>query len=246
MAAADTALTWRCSLLVNSKTPTHNTLIGWDFLARPKRFELLTPRFVVWRQCPSSMGDGQWKGLNRRRADHHRVAPPSYGAVLAKEISPSGVRVTRRNLPLLDLRMVMALAPELRRRSATRVRGGPPRQRRDLRGTRGEASPTRGILPPSISLVAGTVRAVADEAMEDALARAIAVRPNRQSDHERLLFAIVDGLEDHKLTAPTFILRRSEQVLCGARAVARQRPVARSARASRLDDGVSPGPDASG
>jgi hypothetical protein len=41
MAAADTALTWRCSLLVNSKTPTLNTLIGWDFLARPK--EIRTP-----------------------------------------------------------------------------------------------------------------------------------------------------------------------------------------------------------
>lgn len=65
------------------------------------------------------------------------------------------------------------------------------------------------------------MRAVADETMEDALARAIAVRAGRRPDCERLLFAIVDGLEDYKLTAPAFILRQAERVLC-APAVARR------------------------
>jgi hypothetical protein len=87
-------------------------------------------------------------------------------------------------------------------------------------------------------VVAGAVRAVADAAMEDTLARAIAVRAGRRPDHERLLFAIVDGLEDHKLTAPAFILRQTEQVLCGGRAVARQRPVPRGTPTSHLDKGV--------
>jgi hypothetical protein len=73
--------------------------------------------------------------------------------------------------------------------------------------------------------------------MEDTLACAIAVRAGRQPDHERLLFAIVDGLEDYKLTTPSFILRQAERVLCAGRA-ARQGPVPRRASASHLDDEV--------
>jgi hypothetical protein len=97
----------------------------------------------------------------------------------------------------------------------------------------------QGFSPRQNLVVAGAVRAVAaDEAMEDTLARAIAARAGCQPDHERLLFAIVDGLEDHKLTAPAFILRQTEQVLCGRRAIARQRPVPRSAPTSHLDDEV--------
>jgi len=70
-------------------------------------------------------------------------------------------------------------------------------------------------LSPQQNLIVGAaVRAVADETMEDALARAIAVRAGRRPDCERLLFAIVDGLEDYKLTAPAFILRQAQQVLC--------------------------------
>jgi hypothetical protein len=65
-------------------------------------------------------------------------------------------------------------------------------------------------LSPQQNLIVGAaVRAVADETMEDALARAIAVRAGRRPDCERLLFAIVDGLEDYKLTAPAFILRQA-------------------------------------
>jgi hypothetical protein len=81
-----------------------------------------------------------------------------------------------------------------------------------------------------------------DEAMEDTFARAIAVRAGRQPDHERLLFAIVDGLEDLKLTAPTFILRQAERVLYVGR-VARQRPVPRRASASHSMMKWSPGLD---
>jgi hypothetical protein len=78
---------------------------------------------------------------------------------------------------------------------------------------------------------------VADEVMEDTLAHTITVRAGRRPDHERLLFAIVEGLEDYKLTAPAFILRQAELVLC-ARAVARHRPSPRSAPISHLDDEV--------
>ena len=59
-----------------------------------------------------------------------------------------------------------------------------------------------GLSPQQNLIVGAAVRAVADETMEDALARAIAVRAGRRPDRERLLFAIVDGLEDYKLTAP--------------------------------------------
>jgi hypothetical protein len=74
-------------------------------------------------------------------------------------------------------------------------------------------------LSPQQNLIVGAaVRAVADETMEDALARAIAIRAGRRPDCERLLFAIVDGLD---LTAPAFILRQAQRVLC-APAVARR------------------------
>jgi len=88
-------------------------------------------------------------------------------------------------------------------------------------------------------IVAAAVRAVADEPMEDALARAIAVRIGRRPDRERLLFAIVDGLEDYKLTAPAFILRQAERVLC-APAVARRSlaPPARAKVDRDLGDGI--------
>ena len=78
-----------------------------------------------------------------------------------------------------------------------------------------------GLSPQQNLIVGAAVRAVADETMEDALARAIAVRAGRRPDCERLLFAIVDGLEDYKLTAPAFILRQAQRVLC-APAVARR------------------------
>jgi hypothetical protein len=81
--------------------------------------------------------------------------------------------------------------------------------------------PIPGLSPRQNLIVGAAVRAVADETMEDALARAIAVRAGRRPDSERLLFAIVDGLEDYKLTAPAFILRQAERVLC-APAVARR------------------------
>ena len=77
-----------------------------------------------------------------------------------------------------------------------------------------------GLSPQQNLIVGAAVRAVADETMEDALARAIAVRAGRRPDCERLLFAIVDGLEDYKLTAPAFVLRQAQRVLC-APAVAR-------------------------
>ena len=56
---------------------------------------------------------------------------------------------------------------------------------------------------------------------------------------ERLLFAIVDGLEDYKLTAPAFILRQAQQVLC-APAVARRSlaPPARAQVDRDLGDGI--------
>src|ERR1700722_13976049 len=60
------------------------------------------------------------------------------------------------------------------------------------------------VSPQQNLIVGAAVRAVADETMEDALARAIVVRAGRRPDSERLLFAIVDGLEDYKLTAPAF------------------------------------------
>lgn len=72
------------------------------------------------------------------------------------------------------------------------------------------------LSPRQNLIVAAAVRAVADKEMEHKLARAIAVRAGRQPDDERLLFAIVDGLEDYKLTAPGFILRRAQQVVCGS------------------------------
>jgi len=78
-----------------------------------------------------------------------------------------------------------------------------------------------GLSPQQNLIVGAAVRAVADETMEDALARAIVVRAGRRPDSERLLFAIVDGLEDYKLTAPAFILRQAQRVLC-APAVARR------------------------
>src|SRR4029077_19249015 len=81
--------------------------------------------------------------------------------------------------------------------------------------------PVPGLSPRQNLIVGAAVRAVADETMEDALARAIAVRAGRRPDCERLLFAIVDGLEDYKLTAPAFILRQAQRVLC-APAVARR------------------------
>jgi hypothetical protein len=84
-------------------------------------------------------------------------------------------------------------------------------------------------------IVGAAVRAVADETMEDALARAIAVRAGRRPDSERLLFAIVDGLEDYKLTAPAFVLRQAQRVLC-APAVAR-RSLASAARKVGRDPG---------
>jgi hypothetical protein len=62
--------------------------------------------------------------------------------------------------------------------------------------------------------VAAAVQAVADEAMQDTLARSIAVRAGRRPDHQRLLFVIVEGLEDYKLTSPAFVLRQAERVLC--------------------------------
>jgi hypothetical protein len=70
-------------------------------------------------------------------------------------------------------------------------------------------------------------------------ARAIAVRAGRRPDCERLLFAIVDGLEDYKLTAPAFILRQAQQVLC-APAVARRSlaPPARAKVDRDLGDGI--------
>jgi hypothetical protein len=88
-------------------------------------------------------------------------------------------------------------------------------------------------------IVAAAVRAVADETMEDALARAIAVRAGRRPDCERLLFAIVDGLEDYKLIAPAFILRQAQQALC-APAVARRSlaPPARAKVDRDLGDGI--------
>jgi hypothetical protein len=61
------------------------------------------------------------------------------------------------------------------------------------------------LSPRQNLIVAAAVRAVADEAMEDKLARRIAARTGRLPDDERLLFAIVDGLEDYKLTAPSFV-----------------------------------------
>ena len=86
-----------------------------------------------------------------------------------------------------------------------------------------------GLSPRQNLIVGAAVRAVADETMEDALARAIAVRAGRPPDCERLLFAIVDRFEDYELTAPAFILRQAQQVLCGP-AVAR-RSLAPPARA---------------
>jgi hypothetical protein len=74
-----------------------------------------------------------------------------------------------------------------------------------------------GLSPRPNLIVGAAVRAVADETMEDALARAVAVRAGRRPDCERLLFAIVDGLEDYKLTAPAFILRQAQRVLCAPR-----------------------------
>jgi hypothetical protein len=68
-------------------------------------------------------------------------------------------------------------------------------------------------------IVAAAVRAVADEGLQDALARSIAAHAGRRPDYERLLFAIVDGLEDHKLTAPNFILRRLQRVLSASEVV---------------------------
>ena len=96
-----------------------------------------------------------------------------------------------------------------------------------------------GLSPRQNLIVGAAVRAVADETMEDALARAIAVRIGRRPDRERLLFAIVDGLEDYKLTAPAFILRQAQQVLC-APAVARRSlaPPARAKVDRDLGDGI--------
>jgi len=66
------------------------------------------------------------------------------------------------------------------------------------------------------------------------LARSIAAHAGRRPDYERLLFAIVDGcLEDHKLTAPTFILRRLQRVLSAPEVV-------RSALAPALFDSSPP------
>jgi hypothetical protein len=82
------------------------------------------------------------------------------------------------------------------------------------------------LSPRQNLIVAAVVRAVADAAMEDKLVRAITVRAGRRPDDERLLFAIVDGLEDYRLTAPSFILRRAQQVLCAREVVRRAtRPV---------------------
>ena len=96
-----------------------------------------------------------------------------------------------------------------------------------------------GLSPQQNLIVGAAVRAVADETMEDALARAIAVRAGRRPDCERLLFAIVDGLEDYKLTAPAFILRQAERVLC-APAVARRSlaPAARAKVGRDSGDGI--------
>jgi hypothetical protein len=83
------------------------------------------------------------------------------------------------------------------------------------------------------------VRAVADETMEDALARTIAVRAGRRPDCERLLFAIVDGLEDYKLTAPAFILRQAQRVLCAPAVARRSLAPAAPAKVGRdLGDGI--------
>ena len=49
-----------------------------------------------------------------------------------------------------------------------------------------------GLSPQQNLIVGAAVRAVADETMEDASARTIAVRAGRRPDCERLLFAIVD------------------------------------------------------
>ena len=93
---------------------------------------------------------------------------------------------------------------------------------------------------PSLSgrqnmIVAAAVRAVADKAAEDKLAHAIAGRAGRQPDDERILFAIVDGLEDFRLTAPGFILRRVRRVL-GGRGVARPLPAPKVS--ADADDGA--------
>ena len=95
-----------------------------------------------------------------------------------------------------------------------------------------------GLSPRQNLIVGAAVRAVADETMEDAL-RAIAVRAGRRPDRERLLFAIVDGLEDYKLTAPVFILRQAQRVLC-APAVARRSlaPPTRAKVGRDLGDGI--------
>ena len=96
-----------------------------------------------------------------------------------------------------------------------------------------------GLSPQQNLIVGAAVRAVADETMEDALARAIAVRAGRRPDCERLLFAIVDGLEDYKLTAPAFILRQAQRVLCAPAVARRSLASAAPAKVGRdLGDGI--------
>ncbi len=94
------------------------------------------------------------------------------------------------------------------------------------------------LSPRQNLIVAAVVRAVAAEALWDTLARAIAVRAGRCPDHERLLFAIVDGLEDHKLTAPGFIIRQTNRILNLTPLKSLRSPFPAPARAHDDDDGT--------